>query len=562
MRLRRFPGTTGGPGHPGANGTAFAGAQATDAQATRPQAEPAPAFGAPADGAQSASTQTASRQTSGRPPAASAPATPGPARTAGNATAPAGEQAVAADGGAARGGGANTSAGRRNRITAARAAAVAARAFREVVVRSFTGFQAAVTLPGRLLPKTPRDPDQRRVLLASLADALGTGLFLPISVIYLTRIVGLSATRAGLGLTIAGLVAVAAAPCAGPLLDRFDARTIVVACFTVSTLGFLAYLTVDSFATFIAVAIVLQFASRMERPAAAVLVLGVAPGRDRAVALAWQQTIRNLGYGLGGLLSGLALLIRGRAPFDVLLASNAASYMVASALVLRLPAIRPLASRPRNRSEGPSYLQVARDRVYLGLACLNVLVCLHDSVLTVAMPLWISLRTRAPLSIPGLLFALNTALVVLLQVRATRSITSPKGITRSYRSAAIGFALASACFAITAGPGRVMAILLLIPAVSALTIGELQVTAGEQFLSTELAPERYRGHYLSVYKTSMSVQQAIGPVLVTALLVGWGRAGWSVIALILVAGSLGSQRLGAGRAALRLSQEDQLEASA
>src|SRR5258708_11861631 len=431
MRLRRFPGTTGGPGHPGANGTAFAGAQATDAQATRPQAEPAPAFGAPADGAQSASTQTASRQTSGRPPAASPPATPGPARTAGNATAPAGEQAVGADGGAARGGGANPSAGRRNRVASARAAAVAAGAFREVLVRSFTGFQAAVTLPGRLLPKPPRDPDQRRVLLASLADALGTGLFLPISVIYLTRIVGLSATQAGLGLTIAGLVAVAAAPCAGPLLDRFDARTIVVACFTVSTLGFLAYLTVDSFATFIAVAIVLQFASRMERPAAAVLVLGVARGRDRVVALAWQQTIRNLGYGLGGLLSGLALLIRGRAPFDfdVLLASNAASYMVASALVLRLPAIRPLASRPRNRSEGPSYLQVARDRVYLGLACLNVLVCLHDSVLTVAMPLWISLRTSAPLSIPGLLFALNTALVLLLQVPPPPTTPTPNHIT-------------------------------------------------------------------------------------------------------------------------------------
>jgi MFS family permease len=431
--------------------------------------------------------------------------------------------------------------------------------FQEVVVRYFTGFQAAVTLPGRLLPATPADPDQRRVLLAGLADALGSGLFLPISVIYLTRIVGLSPTRVGLGLTIAGIVAVVATPCAGPLLDRFGARTTVMACFTVSALGFLAYLTVDSFATFIAVAIVLQFASRMDRPATAVLVLGVAPGRDQAEALAWQSTIRNLGLGLGGLLAGLALLIRGRTPFDVLLASNAVSYMVASALVFRLPVIRPAASRPGNRSERPGYLQVARDRVYMGLACLNVLACLHDSVLIVAMPLWISLRTRAPLWISGLLFALNTVLVVLLQVRATRSAATPKGITHSYRTAAIGFALAGACFAITAGPGRVMALLLLVLAVSALTIGELEVTAGEQFLSTELAPERFRGRYLSVYKTSMSVQQAIGPALVTVLLVDWGRAGWFVIALILVAGSLGSQRLGAGRAARRPSLEGQLD---
>ena len=59
-----------------------------------------------------------------------------------------------------------------------------------------------MTLLGRMLATAPRDRDQRRVLLVALADALGTGLFLPISVIYLTRIVGLSATRAGLGLTI------------------------------------------------------------------------------------------------------------------------------------------------------------------------------------------------------------------------------------------------------------------------------------------------------------------------------------------------------------------------
>lgn len=405
--------------------------------------------------------------------------------------------------------------------------------------------------------RIPRDLDQRRLLLAYFADALGTGLFLPISVLYLTRIVGLSATRTGLGLTIAGILAVAAAPCAGPLLDRFDARAVVLACFAVSTAGFLAYITVDSFATFLPVAIALQFASRMERPASAVLVLGVAPGQDRAVALAWQSTMRNLGYGLGGLLAGLALLIGGRTPFVVLLAANAASYAVASALVLRLPAVKPLPRGHGERGGGHGYLQVARDRAYLGLACLNVLACFHDSVLIVAMPLWISLHTKAPLSLPGLLFALNTVLVVLLQLRATRQITARGGVSRGYRIAAAGFAVASACFAISAGASRVMAILLLIPAVGALTIGEIEVSAGEQFLSTELAPERSRGHYLSVYKSSMALQQAIGPILVTTLLVGWGRAGWLVIALILVAGSLAIRRLGAGRTAHHLPGQDQ-----
>jgi len=401
----------------------------------------------------------------------------------------------------------------------------------------------------------PRNRSQRLILVAYLANALGTGLFLPISVIYLTRIVGLSATRAGLGLTIAGLVAVVAGPCAGPLLDRFDARAVVVGCFAVSALGFAAYLAVDSFPSFVAVAIVIQFASRMGRPSGRVLALRVASGRDRVVALAWQRTLTNLGYGVGGLLAGLALLFHGRAPFDVLLAANAVSFVVASALVLRLPPMRPPVATVASRRDQGAYRQLARDRVYLGLVGLDVLVSFHDSVLIVAMPLWISLHTTAPLSMPGLLFALNTLLVVLLSVRVTRRITKRSGITRSYRTAAIGFVVATACFAFTAGAGRVLAVVLLVLAVSALTLGECEVTAGEQFLSTELAPERFRGSYMSVYSSAMSVQQAIGPALVTAVLAASGRAGWAAIALILVAGTVGSLGLAARHAPARLAEQ-------
>jgi MFS family permease len=407
-----------------------------------------------------------------------------------------------------------------------------------------------------------RDRNQRLVLLASLVNALGTGLFLPISVIYLNRIVGLPATRVGLGLTIAGLVAVVAGPCAGPLLDRFDARAVVVGCFAASALGFAAYLAVGSFSAFLAVAVVIQFAARMGRPAGKVLALRVASGRDRVIALAWQRTLTNLGYGVGGLLAGLALLFPGRTPFNVLLGGNAVSYVVASVLILRLPALRPPAAPPAAPAAGRAgqgaYRQLARDRVYLGLAGLDVLVSFHDSVLLVAMPLWVSLHTTAPLSMPGFLFALNTLLVVLLQVRVTQRFISPSGITRGYRTAAIGFVVAITCFALSSGATRVLSVVLLVLAVSTLTLGEMEATAGEQFLSTELAPERFQGSYLGIYNSAMSVQQGIGPVLVTAMLAGLGRAGWAVIALILVAGSAGTLWLASRHVPGRLAKQAEL----
>ncbi len=399
------------------------------------------------------------------------------------------------------------------------------------------------------LAKVPRDSRQRRVLAAGFADALGTGLFLPLSVIYLTRIVGLSPTRAGLGLTIAGFIAIAAPTLSGALLARFDARKVVLGCFTASATGFLAYTVVGSFASFLAVAIVIQFASRLERPATVMLTLGVIPPARQIDALARQSSLRNLGYGVGGLLAALALLVHGKTPFVVLLAANAASYVVAGLLVAQLPAIRP---PERRDGEVASYREVLQDRGYLGLALLNVIMALHDSLLLVAMPLWIVTRTHAPLPLAGLLFTLNTVLVVLLQVRTTRNITGRGGITRSYRAAAVSFVLACGAFALAAGAPVVLATVLLVLALGALTNAELVTSAGEWFLSVNLAPDRQRERYVSVYKTSMAVQQAAGPALVTIILTGWGRLGWLALASLLAAGTLASGRLAARESARRL----------
>ncbi len=392
------------------------------------------------------------------------------------------------------------------------------------------------------MPLLPRQPNQRRVLVAGLIDALGTGMFLPLTVAYLTRVVGLSPMQIGLGLAIAGSAAVAAAPISGALVDRFDARAVVLGCFSISALGFVTYTVVGSFGGFVALAVVLQLASRMDRPAVAALVLGVSSDSTRVGSLAWQQTSRNLGYGVGGLLAGLAMLPDGRWPFVVLLAANAASYAVAGALVWRLSPIRPVTVEPGHRA---GYREVLRDRPFVGLALLNVVVALYDSLLLVAMPLWLLSRTSAPLALTGLLFTLNTVLVVLLQVRTARRVAARGGISVAYRVSALSFLVACVVFALAAGASTPVAVVLLVIAVAALTRGELESSAGEWFLSVELAPPHLRGRYLGLFKSSMALQQAIGPLIVTAALVHGGRMGWIALALVLAAAALASRRLAA-----------------
>lgn len=403
-----------------------------------------------------------------------------------------------------------------------------------------------------------REPNERRVLVASFVDALGTGLFLPLSVVYLKRVVGLSPTQIGVGLAIAGFAAVPASSVSGSLIDRSDARLVVLGCFAVSAIGFLAYIAVDSFSSFVVVAVVVQLASRMERPATAALALGLA-GRDRVGSLAWQQTLRNLGYGIGGLLAGLALLAHGKSfAFTVLLAANAASYVVAAGFVWRLPPVRT--SAQPGGSDG--YRVVVRDRPFLGLALLNVGFALHDSLLLIAMPLWILTRTSAPLALTGLLFALNTTLVVLLQVRTTRAIADRNGISRSYRTAAISFVVACIAFSLAAGGSTFIAVVLLVIGLAALTLGELENTAGGWFLSVKLAPPHLRGRYQGLFKTSIALEQAIGPLVVTTALVHWGRIGWITLAVALAAAALASRQLGSYALSLPIEKGNVIDDSA
>jgi Major Facilitator Superfamily len=390
--------------------------------------------------------------------------------------------------------------------------------------------------------REPAGGPSRRVRAVGFIDALGSGLFLPLVVIYLTQIVGLRATQVGLGLGLAGVAAIAATPLAGTLLDHTSARFVVLGCFGVSAGAFVAYAAVDSFPAFLAVAIAVQVSGQMSRPAVAALVVVNSSPKTRVVALAHQQSMRNLGYGIGGLLAGVALFNHGRLAFDAVLWGNAASYVIAGVLVATL-------TDGRTGAKGTSvsgYRAVLEDRRYTGLALLNVAVALHDSMLRVAMPLWIVTRTSVPPAILGPLFALNTFLVAFLQVRVTRAVTQRHDISHAYRMGAAAFGIAAGGFALAPGLPILPAAGVLAIALICLTFAEQSNTAGEAFLSVEMAPPRLQGRYISLFKTSMTVQQAIGPAFVTFVLVELGRTGWLVIAATAATAALSSRSVARG----------------
>src|SRR5438067_10735970 len=85
----------------------------------------------------------------------------------------------------------------------------------------------------------------RRLLLAAIViDSVGTGMFLPFTVLYFVHTAGLTAPAVGVALTAAGLVVLPAPLAVAPGIDRFPAKIVVAAGNLISCAAFTAYLFV------------------------------------------------------------------------------------------------------------------------------------------------------------------------------------------------------------------------------------------------------------------------------------------------------------------------------
>ncbi|WP_405434225.1 MFS transporter [Micromonospora sp. NBC_00617] len=181
----------------------------------------------------------------------------------------------------------------------------------------------------------------RTLSLATLANTVGSGLWLTGAAIYLTRDVGLSAAQVGVGLSVAGLVGLTASVPLGGLADRRDPRTLRAVLQVLQAVVAATYLLVGSFPVFLVVAVLDLLLASGNLAVRAALIAAVAGPQSRVHAFATLRAVANLGTGVGAGLAGFALAADTHLAYQILVAGNAATYLVSAALLLRLPACPP-----------------------------------------------------------------------------------------------------------------------------------------------------------------------------------------------------------------------------
>jgi Major Facilitator Superfamily len=390
-------------------------------------------------------------------------------------------------------------------------------------------------------------PGSRRWVGASLIDAIGTGLLKPLAVLYFTLHIGLSPASVGLGLTIAGLVTIAVAPFGGALIDGFGGKPVMIGYSALCALAYAGFGLVTTWPEFLIVVTAAAIGTSALSTARKALLADITTGSDRVTAMASQRSLRNVGFGIGGLLASAALAVGGSA-YLVVVYGDALSFVAAIVLLAGLP----VPARTRVMGVGRRSLgglrQVLADRRYLRLTGLGFFTNVHATALEVALPLWVALHTHAPRAVIGILFTLNTVIVVVSQVRLTSSVRGLGDVPRAERRAAFAIALCAAAYLAAHFVGATDAIIFLVAGSVLHTGAEMFASAGEWVTSIDFADDVHRGAYLSVYSIAGDLQDAIGPTIVTSLLLVGTAYLWPVLAALMCLGALGTAAMSSAAA--------------
>ncbi|MFE0104718.1 MFS transporter [Streptomyces sp. NPDC059009] len=386
----------------------------------------------------------------------------------------------------------------------------------------------------------------RRLAAAALVQSLGIGLFMASSMAYFTRQVDLSANQVASGLALAGVVALGISLLGGVLADRYGARRVLAAVYLGRGVCCAAYVFVTDFWQFMVVTLCAVACDRAGPPVLQALVAVAVPERqERTRLLAVVNVVRNCGLGVGAMAAGVALASDTQGAYRVTLFAIGLAFLGGAVLVLRVPEpAEPTAEAPTEATgQLPVRKRVLPDARYLTLTGLNFLLFFFDTMLLIAMPVWILEHTDAPRATVSVLFALNTVLVVVLQIPVSKLATSQRRTTRMLTWTGAVLAVSSLCFAASGSAGGGPAVAWLAAAVVTLSLAEVIANSAVWDLSIALAPEEQRGRYLSVFNLSVAGQRVLGPVMVTGLLLGSGALGWVVAAAVLVAAGGAAERV-------------------
>lgn len=381
--------------------------------------------------------------------------------------------------------------------------------------------------------------EHRRFVTAIVADTVGSGLFMPLTLLYFLAMTDLSLVQIGSAMSLSALLTMPGAFVIGSLVDRFGPRRMMLAGNLIQAVGMLAYLWADSLVAVALWTTLLNVGRQSFWGSFGNVVTAISAPGERELWFGFLQAVRNLGYSVGGVLAGIALQVGTDLAYQSVVVLNAVTFVVAFFLLLDVPD-----HRVAHAADAPveGWGVVLRDRAYLRLVIGQLGFVAGMMVLNFALPVYAAEMIHLPGWVVGAIFTINTALVGLGQGLVVRRMTGQVR-ARMMGLAQLVFVASYAMFVVAGWLPVWLAVTVMLVGAAVYTFGEL--TGGPVLSATaaEAAPDHLRGRYLGLFQLSWGVGGAVAPVAFTWLLAHGQTTTWWVLTLVALASAAYLQTL-------------------
>ncbi|MGH3137833.1 MAG: MDR family MFS transporter [Gaiellaceae bacterium] len=359
-------------------------------------------------------------------------------------------------------------------------------------------------------PPLPRSVATLQV--GGLVNAFGNGIVLPFMFIYLHNVRGIGLAVVGLIVATHAVVSIVAGPIFGSQIDRFGGKNMLALSLGILTIGYAAYALVHEPWQGFVVAAISGIGVGGFWPSQSTLIAGLTPPEQRPAAFAMQRVVMNLGIGLGALTGGLIAATDSPTSFTVLFLLDAATFLVYGGVMLALVPEPAQAGGAHGPGRSGSYRDVLRHRAFVAVIGLNALFILAGFSALDVLPVYAKNEAGLSETQIGLLFFVNTVVIVLAQLPIARLA---RGRRRMPALALLG-ALWAAAWVIVPMAGSATpkaAVWLLVAAMIVFAFGLCVHGAVQAPLVADLAEPRLLGRYMALSALSWQVGFALGPAI-------------------------------------------------
>jgi MFS family permease len=368
----------------------------------------------------------------------------------------------------------------------------------------------------------------RRFVSALAIDALGSGIWMPLSMLYFLHQTSLTLVQLGLAMTIANTAALPVVAWLGSLVDRVGPKVVMQLGNAGAGVTFVLYPFAHSLVVVTGLVFLASVARQAFWSALGPMVTHMTRPGEREVWFGFLGAMRNAGFGVGGVLAAVALTVGSDASYQAVVLANAASYLVAFALLLGVVS----GGRPEpvpgadGRARTGAWWVAFTDRGYRVLIAVTFCYAMVGTTLSVTMPVYFVDTLGLPGWLPGAVYVVNTVMIGLGQGLVVRAMT---GITRRVvQYAAVAFTATSFVLLYAADALSVVtAVVAVLVAAVVYTLGEMTAGPVVSALSAETPPADQRGRYMAATQLAWGAAGAVAPLLFTTLLQRGALAAWA-----------------------------------